>query len=307
MSRGIDGSVKPAILTVAMSRLPSPRCQPPPSAGPITMSIPPATGPPVAVPRPSSPRFPLRVSTSSASPTTTGSTSPRSRHAGGRRQPDARRRRGDHAARGPRPRPRAPVAGRAGRRPWGHGRRDPRPGRIAIVAHPLLSMPGSASRSVLETLAQGRPDRRPDAIESFNWRVAWLPGYRRRVEKLAADAGYAVVGGSDAHRPADAGRGVTRYRGRPSRTWRLRSRMAKPPSREGRAGSGGSSSARDTRQRPEGWVDHRGERSPKRGSPPAGRGRPAGTCLPRRSHGGRGRRSGRRYSYVTVSVPRASR
>jgi predicted metal-dependent phosphoesterase TrpH len=86
-------------------------------------------------------------------------------------------------------------------------------GGIAIVAHPLLPIPGSTSRAVLATLAQGRPDRRPDAIEGFNWRVAWLPGYRRRVERLAADAGYAVVGGSDAHRPADAGRGVTRYRG----------------------------------------------------------------------------------------------
>ena len=86
-------------------------------------------------------------------------------------------------------------------------------GGIAIVAHPLLSMPGSASRTILETLAQGQPERRPDAIEGFNWRVAWLPGYRRRVQKLAADAGYPVVGGSDAHRPADVGRGTTRYRG----------------------------------------------------------------------------------------------
>ncbi len=86
-------------------------------------------------------------------------------------------------------------------------------GGIAIVAHPLLSMPGSAPRSILETLAQGESERRPDAIEAFNWRVAWLPGYRRRVERLAADAGYALVGGSDAHRPADVGRGATRYQG----------------------------------------------------------------------------------------------
>ncbi len=86
-------------------------------------------------------------------------------------------------------------------------------GGIAIVAHPLLSMPNSASGTILEALAQGPPERRPDAVEGFNSRVAWLPGYRRRVEKLAVDAGYAVVGGSDAHRPADVGRGITRYRG----------------------------------------------------------------------------------------------
>lgn len=86
-------------------------------------------------------------------------------------------------------------------------------GGIAIVAHPLLSMQSSASRPILEALAQGRPERRPDAVEGFNSRVAWLPGYRRRVEKLAADAGYAVVGGSDAHGPADIGRGITRYEG----------------------------------------------------------------------------------------------
>jgi predicted metal-dependent phosphoesterase TrpH len=86
-------------------------------------------------------------------------------------------------------------------------------GGIAIVAHPLLSMPNSASRTILDALAQGRPERRPDAVEGFNSRVAWLPGYRRRVEKVAADAGYAVVGGSDAHWPADVGRGITRYRG----------------------------------------------------------------------------------------------
>ena len=87
-------------------------------------------------------------------------------------------------------------------------------GGIAIVAHPLLPMLGSASPRVIEALAQGRPDRRPDALEAFNPRAAWLPGYRRRVEKLAAGAGYAIVGGSDAHQPVTVGRGVTRFRGR---------------------------------------------------------------------------------------------
>jgi hypothetical protein len=87
-------------------------------------------------------------------------------------------------------------------------------GGLAIVAHPLLAMPNSASATVLRALADGPPDRRPDAIESLNARAAWLPGYRRRVERLAAEAGYAVVGASDAHRPANIGRAVTRYPGR---------------------------------------------------------------------------------------------
>lgn len=86
-------------------------------------------------------------------------------------------------------------------------------GGLAVVAHPLLSMPTSASRTVLDALAHGQPERRPDALEVFNARVAWLPRYRRRVEELAATAGYAVAGGSDAHDRADVGRGVTRYRG----------------------------------------------------------------------------------------------
>jgi predicted metal-dependent phosphoesterase TrpH len=87
-------------------------------------------------------------------------------------------------------------------------------GGIAVIAHPLLAIPTSASRSILEELAQGPAERRPDALEAFNARVAWLPGYRRRVERLAAATGYAVVGCSDAHRPGDVGRGVTRYQGR---------------------------------------------------------------------------------------------
>lgn len=87
-------------------------------------------------------------------------------------------------------------------------------GGLAFVAHPLLAMPSSASGWILQTLAQGPPERRPDAVEGFNPGVAWIPGHRRRIEELAAAAGYAVVGGSDAHRPGSIGRGVTRYRGR---------------------------------------------------------------------------------------------
>ena len=87
-------------------------------------------------------------------------------------------------------------------------------GGLAIVAHPLLAIPSSASARTLKALAQGPPERRPDAVEGFNPGVAWMPGYRRRVERLAAAAGYAVVGGSDAHRPGGVGRGLTRYRGR---------------------------------------------------------------------------------------------
>lgn len=87
-------------------------------------------------------------------------------------------------------------------------------GGLAIVAHPLLVLPSSAPASILRALADGPPDRRPDAVESINARAAWLPGYRRRIERLAAQAGYAVVGGSDAHRPERIGRAVTRYPGR---------------------------------------------------------------------------------------------
>ncbi len=87
-------------------------------------------------------------------------------------------------------------------------------GGLAIVAHPLLPVTISAPRRVLEELAEGVPERRPDALESYNARAGWVPFQRRRVVAFAAHAGFPVVGGSDAHRPGDVGRGVTRFAGR---------------------------------------------------------------------------------------------
>jgi hypothetical protein len=43
--------------------------------------------------------------------------------------------------------------------------------------------------------------------------IAWLPGWRGRVERLARDCGYAVVGGSDAHDPPLVGRAATGFHG----------------------------------------------------------------------------------------------
>jgi predicted metal-dependent phosphoesterase TrpH len=86
-------------------------------------------------------------------------------------------------------------------------------GGLAIVAHPLLPLPTSARSRLLAALADGSPERRPDALEGFNPAVAWLPLHRHRIAALAASAGYAVVGGSDAHRPSAVGRGVTRFPG----------------------------------------------------------------------------------------------
>lgn len=86
-------------------------------------------------------------------------------------------------------------------------------GGLAIVAHPLLPLRISAQPRLLGVLAEGAPERRPDALESLNARVRWLPLHRRRIEALAARAGYAVVGGSDAHRPDHVGRAVTRFPG----------------------------------------------------------------------------------------------
>jgi predicted metal-dependent phosphoesterase TrpH len=86
-------------------------------------------------------------------------------------------------------------------------------GGVAIVAHPLLFGPISASAAVLARLADGEPLRRPDALEGFNPGAAWLPRYEPRVREFAARHAYPVVGGSDAHRPSAVGRGRTRFAG----------------------------------------------------------------------------------------------
>jgi predicted metal-dependent phosphoesterase TrpH len=86
-------------------------------------------------------------------------------------------------------------------------------GAIAVVAHPLLPTRMAASASLLRALADGDPRARPDALEAMHPLAAWVPGWRRRVERLADRCGYAVVGGSDAHVPGSIGRGRTGFHG----------------------------------------------------------------------------------------------
>jgi histidinol phosphatase-like PHP family hydrolase len=43
--------------------------------------------------------------------------------------------------------------------------------------------------------------------------AAWVPGWRRRVERLVRRCGYAVVGGSDAHVARSVGFGRTCFDG----------------------------------------------------------------------------------------------
>jgi predicted metal-dependent phosphoesterase TrpH len=86
-------------------------------------------------------------------------------------------------------------------------------GGIALVAHPLLPAYISASTRVLVELAEGDVRSRPDALEAMHPWAAWVPGWRRRVERLAERCGYAVVGGSDAHMARSIGRGRTGFHG----------------------------------------------------------------------------------------------
>jgi hypothetical protein len=86
-------------------------------------------------------------------------------------------------------------------------------GGIAAVAHPLLPTHMAASARLLVELAGGDPHARPDALEAMHPVAAWVPGWRRRVERLAQHCGYAVVGGSDAHVARSVGRGRTGFHG----------------------------------------------------------------------------------------------
>ena len=86
-------------------------------------------------------------------------------------------------------------------------------GGIAVVAHPLLPAYMAASARLLVELAEGDPRQRPDALEAMHPMAAWMPGWRRRVERLAQRCGYAVVGGSDAHVPRSVGFGQTCFHG----------------------------------------------------------------------------------------------
>lgn len=84
---------------------------------------------------------------------------------------------------------------------------------IAVVAHPLLPPYPAASARRLLDLAHGDPRQRPDALETVNPLALWVPGWRRRIERLATRGGYAVVGGSDAHRARSVGRAWTCFQG----------------------------------------------------------------------------------------------
>jgi hypothetical protein len=86
-------------------------------------------------------------------------------------------------------------------------------GGIAVVAHPLLPIYAAASADLLVELANGDRLCRPDGLEAMHPLAAWLPGWRRRVEKLARRCDYAVVGGSDAHDARSVGRAWTGFRG----------------------------------------------------------------------------------------------
>ena len=86
-------------------------------------------------------------------------------------------------------------------------------GGIAVVAHPLLPTHMAASAHLLVELAEGDLRCRPDALEAMHPMAAWVPGWRRRVERLARRCGYAVVGGSDAHVARSVGRGRTCFHG----------------------------------------------------------------------------------------------
>jgi hypothetical protein len=86
-------------------------------------------------------------------------------------------------------------------------------GGVAVVAHPLLPTSISASGRLLLELAEGDPARRPDALEAMHPTAMWLPGWRRRVERLAERCEYAVVGGSDAHGARSVGRVRTTFPG----------------------------------------------------------------------------------------------
>jgi predicted metal-dependent phosphoesterase TrpH len=86
-------------------------------------------------------------------------------------------------------------------------------GGIAVVAHPLLPIYAAASADLLVELAHGDRLCRPDGLEAMHPLAAWLPGWRRRVEKLARRCDYAVVGGSDAHDARSVGRAWTGFCG----------------------------------------------------------------------------------------------
>ena len=88
-----------------------------------------------------------------------------------------------------------------------------RQGGLAVVAHPLLPIRVSTPADLLAELYEGDRRFRPDGLEAMNTRAARLPGWRGRVERLAARYDYALTGGSDAHAPRAVGSGWTEFPG----------------------------------------------------------------------------------------------
>ena len=86
-------------------------------------------------------------------------------------------------------------------------------GGIAVVAHPLLPAYMAAPERLLIELAAGDSLHRPDALEAMHPTAAWIPGWRRSVQRLAERYGYAIVGGSDAHTARSVGRVWTSFPG----------------------------------------------------------------------------------------------
>lgn len=86
-------------------------------------------------------------------------------------------------------------------------------GGIAVVAHPLLPSYMAAPERLLVELAEGDPAHRPDALEAMHPTAAWIPGWRRSVQRLAERCDYAIVGGSDAHTARSVGRVWTSFPG----------------------------------------------------------------------------------------------
>ncbi len=85
-------------------------------------------------------------------------------------------------------------------------------GGLAVPAHPLFPYRACVSEREIRELAEGSATR-PDALEAHN-PTALGRLVRRRILRLAAAVGIAVVGGSDSHRPERIARSWTRFPGR---------------------------------------------------------------------------------------------
>ena len=86
-------------------------------------------------------------------------------------------------------------------------------GGIAIVAHPLASMPKSLNLEALDHLVNhDNPTCRPDAIEVLNG-FPWQIKRHSQLLSLNNEFGLAVTAGSDSHGPSSIGCAYTRFEG----------------------------------------------------------------------------------------------